>query len=261
MDSSAANRLFRMLQGERFAFVYAGGFDEGHTAHLIPMGEAAAAERSRGHRQRLAFVMVEAYQNITRHRAAMTQGLRECSFVVRANERSDSVATVNPICNAESAALDEALLRLRGATGDQLRSFFLARLSTGGTTARGGAGLGLIEMARRSGQAMRHRLIPLDEHRKLFALRACLGESNEEAAIDGAVELHEQAIAMGLVAALRCNGLSAAQEAMLRVIEREAAEAGLSQRAGQVLLAGLAWLSVSGTDGLVCFGKDDQGWV
>lgn len=263
MEAEAAHSLYRMLGGDRFAFVYTGSFDEGHTAQLIPLGEAAASVsgRERAQRQRLAFVIVEAYQNITRHRALLAEGARECSFVVRASAECDSVAAVNPLSNDEAGALDAALGRLRGANSDQLRALFLARLSTGGATARGGAGLGLIEMARKSGQELGHRIVPIDAQRSLFLLHAALSQpgastGEEKEAIDQDFEIHERAIAMGLTVALRCGGNTAAQEVLLRILEREITDGASAQRAAQAFLASTAWLQEHGllNEALFCFG-------
>ena len=263
MDAEAAHSLYRMLVGDRFAFVYAGSFDEGHTAQLIVLGEAAAAVsgRQRTQRQRLAFVIVEAYQNITRHRAMAGSGSRECSFAVRARAACDEVAAVNPLSAEEAGDLDSALRRLRGATSDQLRALFLSRLSTGGTTARGGAGLGLIEMARRSGQALGHRIVPIDAHRSLFVLHAALAQpgartDEESQAIDRDLGLHQQAIAMGLLVAMRFDGNAAAQETLLRIIEREIPDGVASRRAAQAFLASASWLQEHGLieTALFCFG-------
>ena len=156
---------------------------------------------------------------------------------------------------------DSALRRLRGATSDQLRALFLARLSTGGTTARGGAGLGLIEMARRSGQALGHRIVPIDAHRSLFVLHAALAQpgartDEESQAIDRDLGLHQQAIAMGLLVAMRFDGNAAAQETLLRIIEREIPDGVASRRAAQAFLASASWLQEHGLieTALFCFG-------
>lgn len=265
MDAEAARRLFRMLGDDRFALVYAGGFEEGHTAQLIELGEAAAeaAGRPRAHRQRLAFIMVEAYQNITRHRAALTPGARECSFVLRAAADRDTITAINPISAGEADALEQAISRLRGATSDQLRAIFLARLSTGAATARGGAGLGLIEMARRSGQALRHRLRPLDEARRLFLLQATIGGQAPEDALAEAEALHALAIGMGLVLAIRCGQGASAQQAVVQMLERELGQGPVGRRAVQACLAAVSWLEQEGllASALLCFGRSQGATV
>ncbi|MBK9146574.1 MAG: hypothetical protein IPM12_02000 [Flavobacteriales bacterium] len=265
MDAEAAHRLYRMLGGDSFAFVHAGSFNEGHTADLIALGDLAAkgSGRPRTLRQRLAFVLVEAYQNVTRHRALVRPGARECSFTVRANADRDSVSAMNPISRSEAAALDEALDRLRGATTDQLRGLFLARLSTGGATARGGAGLGLIEMARRSGRDLCHRIIPIDQDRSLFAIRAVMSpdqdERQSEAHLDADLELHRNALDMGLVMAIRCGGEAGLQEPVLRMLERELDDPAIRQHAGQAYLAASSWMNAHGVGraALFCFGTAD----
>lgn len=259
MDAEAARRLFRMLGDDRFALVYAGDFDEGHTAQLIELGEAAAQAtgRPRAHRQRLAFIMVEAYQNITRHRAALLPSARECSFALRAGSFHDAITAINPISAAEADALDQAMGRLRSATSDQLRAIFLARLSTGTATARGGAGLGLIEMARRSGQALSHRLLPMGDSRMQFLLQATIGAQPEPGSLDAAWELHTLALGMGLTIAIRCGQGASAQQAVVRMLERELGDGAAGRRAVQACLAAASWLQQERLldSALMCFGR------
>ena len=91
------------------------------------------------------------------------------------------------------------------------------------TTARGGPGLGLIAMARRSGQALGNRTVAIDAHRSPFVLPAALAQpgartDEESQAIDRDLGLHQQAIAMGLLVAMRFDGNAAAQETLLRIL-------------------------------------------
>lgn len=259
MEAEAARRLFRMIGEDRFAIIYAGDFDEGHTAQLIELGEAAAQAtgRPRAHRQRLAFIMVEAYQNITRHRASLMPGARECSFALRAGSGHDVISAINPVSAGEADALEQAMSRLRGATSDQLRAIFLARLSTGAATARGGAGLGLIEMARRSGQALSHRLLPMEDSRMQFMLQATIGAQPEAGALDAAWELHVLALGMGLTIAIRCGQGASAQQAVVRMLERELGKGAAGRRAVQACLAAASWLQQERLldSALMCFGR------
>src|SRR5690606_33667526 len=65
------------------------------------------------------------------------------------------------------------------------------RLQGDTTSQRGGAGLGLIEMARRSGQALWHRVTPLDHDLDLFALRILIGSAHALTSAEDMTALHE----------------------------------------------------------------------
>lgn len=185
MDARIAYALFKGLEGDRFTFIHAGDLHDSHTARLIELGEAAmeGADAPRSARQRLAYVMVEAYQNIIRHRAPlapeMARGTGRSIFMVRCHEGAQQVVALNPLHRADLPELERSLKDIEGLDAKGLKERFLRRLGTEGHRARGGAGLGLIEMARRSGQDLRHDMRELGPDHVLFLLQARFGDHPE----------------------------------------------------------------------------------
>jgi len=256
MAASGVHSLYRLLEGARCAFLYRGSFNEGLAPELIVLGEVAAdqAERGKTHSQRLAFIMVEAFQNITRHRSDAADA--ECFFALRATARGEDVIAVNPVRADEIEALEQAIARLGGTGKSHLKSLFLDRLRDGGHSARGGAGLGLIEMARRSGNGIRHKLLPLEQGHALFALHVPLGETQENA-FEECLSIHRCARVEGVLMAVRFCSSPLAQDATLRVLDHEFVDqAPALLRAKRAMLAAFAWLGASGLSsaGLIMMG-------
>jgi hypothetical protein len=228
MSTDAAIRAFDLVGGDRASFVYSGSFPDDHTARLIALGEAFM--EGRGHRRdfrnRLSFVMVEAYQNIIRHRArdlgAPDHGARSM-FLLRCAGNSIQVAAVNPVGHDESGSLASMLGDLEGLDRGQLKELFLRGLQSQGLTRRGGAGLGLIEMARRSGNDLKHDLRELTPASDLFTLSIELGEEDptKPEALQLAAELHQLITSAGIIVAHSGRIGSAAEEVVLRLLERE----------------------------------------
>ena len=247
MAAHSAHSLFRLLADARFVFIYRGTFHESLAPELIVLGESAAEQVGRGkaHRQRLAFIMVEAFQNITRHRSEAPDA--ECFFGLRATSDGEDVYAVNPVRADEAAPLEQAIARLNSTGAGNLKSLFLARLRDGGHSSKGGAGLGLIEMARRSGNGIRHRMLPSGPGHAQFALHVPLGDPIE-AAFDEGLEIHRCARADHVLLGLRCGGSLLAQDAALRVLDRELAGDApqVMQRAKRAMLAAFSWLQESG---------------
>lgn len=197
MEALDAYPLYRGLAGDDLCFAYSGEFHDEHTGRLIDIGEAAleGSTSVRGARQRLAYVMVEAYQNIIRHRARLPDTLaREHGrslFLLRIHGNAQQVIALNPVPVAERAALERSLAGLEGLDPVGLKERFLNKLSQEGMGERGGAGLGLIEMARRSGQDLKHRISPLDDDHLLFLLQVSFGQHPSlEGGIPFCSELH-----------------------------------------------------------------------
>ncbi len=182
MEALDAYPLYRGLAGDDLCFAYSGEFHDEHTGRLIDIGEAALEgdTSARSARQRLAYVMVEAYQNIIRHRARLPEELARdrgrSLFLLRIHGNAQQVIAMNPVPVSERAELERSLAGLAGLDPVGLKERFLNKLSQEGMGERGGAGLGLIEMARRSGQDLKHRITPLDEEHLLFLLQVSFGD-------------------------------------------------------------------------------------
>lgn len=249
MDLSKAQALFDLLAAERGCFLYSGTFGDSVSVSLIALAEGlcASAGRDRGHRQRLAFVMVEAYQNVVRHRAAsgaeVEQGSGRSAFVLRMHADSDEVLTINPVTPGEEGPLETLLGQIGKSDLAQLKALFLARLKDGGRTLRGGAGLGLIEMARKSANGLVHGWLPLAAGHRSLLLQMRLGQGLPEADGDDAMRLLRIMDDLGVLMACRCGSSSEALQATLRIVEGEPDGQGVLVRA---LLASAAWLAVNG---------------
>ena len=266
MDLAAVHTLYDVLADDRFDLLYSGRFHDEHTASLIALGEDSARENERAHRQRLSFVMVEAYQNIVRHRAAL-QGSMERSagrslFMLRSRSKGDEVLAIDPVRASEIDELNEVLARVGGSDVKQLKQLFLDRLRDGSRTVRGGAGLGLIEMARRSGNGMRHELLPLDAEHRLFLLQVMVGAPAAEVTpVDEVMRMHALVAANDVLLLCRSARTAAAQEAIMHMIEKDLDD-GVGGSAGlkRAFLAAMEWLEEDmGERSFVALGREGDG--
>ncbi len=179
MDVNTVRTLYGALAGDRFAFLLSGRFHDDLSPALIALGKEVPQDiNDRVTRGRLSFVLVEAFQNIIRHGTAPQKvqlDTEQPMLLLRDNGDGHEVVSMNPLDEAERGGLEQQLLRLRGKDMAQLKELFLRGLERTGHTDRGGAGLGLIEMARRSGHALRHRFVPTRAGRAMFTLQVQVG--------------------------------------------------------------------------------------
>ncbi|MEX1132801.1 MAG: SiaB family protein kinase [Flavobacteriales bacterium] len=250
MDAAPLYSLYDAFAGDRHTFLYCGQFLDAHTARLITLGEAVVGDKEteRSFRARLAFVLVEAYQNVIRHRPPTSSGRVSdgmgCLLLLRSAPGLNEVTTMNPVLRSDVQALVNDLEGLGALDRDQLKSRYLATLQREGRTRRGGAGLGLIEMARRSGNVLRHGFAEIDAEHLRFTLSldidpASLGSSTA----DELRRWYSEAQQAGLT--LLCKGLDnqAVEASLLRIIEQETADdPDLAGRSVPLAHAGLEFL-------------------
>lgn len=203
MDLGNARNLFEAFRHDRVAYGYSGAFIDEHTVRLIALGEATApvGDKNIG-RGKLAYVMVEAYQNIIRHRAplpeAIEQGEGRSVFILRARGENAYVVAVNPMKTTDVPGLNATMEKLAGRDRSELKEMFMRGLQRAGEERRRGAGLGLIEMARRSGNELYYTIRGLGEAHKLLVLLIRLGPDvdpdravREGAAVVGTVVMQD----------------------------------------------------------------------
>lgn len=220
--------LFLAMRDHRAVFLYSGAFQDDHTARLIQLGEAAMEDgvsRPAG-RGRLAFIMVEAYQNILRHRVplppAMERGRGRSLFLLLSRHEEHQVVAFNPVAKSGVPALREHLEGLRGLDGDALKRKSLSVLQREHDGKRKGAGLGLIEMARRSGSDLSYEISDLDGTHAMFILSVRMGTvPGGDNPFTVAHALHQAVEEKDLLIMHTGERPPSVQEALLRMVEED----------------------------------------
>lgn len=270
MEHAQALALYTSFAGDRLTFLYSGSFHDEHTARLITLGEEFLEHQgaAKGLRGKLAFIMVEAYQNIVRHRAPLPAELRDgpgrSLFVLRSTDTAHEVTAMNPVNGADADRLRAELEHLGRLDIQQMKQVFLRGLQSDERTDRGGAGLGLIEMARRSGNPLRHAFIPLDRDHQLFSLQVLLGPSNDRRSDVGTMSrLHGVIASQGITLAFRGALPAAVQENLMRMVERDLlddpAAAERSKHAFLLLMGVVMDLDVRQDGPMICVASGKSG--
>ncbi len=151
-------------------FKHVGIMDPMTIALLLSKAENASLNVADGvaMRKRLINVLVEGLENMHRH---TPEGERSSGFALLV-DHVDGYRLVlgNAVPVASAALLVHRVEMLNEMEEVDLKEHFLKLLANDGRTERGGAGLGLITMSRKSARPMRVHSIPKDEHTAYFAL-------------------------------------------------------------------------------------------
>lgn len=124
-------------------------------------------------RKRVFHIMIECLQNITKHSDDFDKNDRQIGnglFIVGLEKESFYVVTGNLVRNEKLKALEERLLTINSADRNMLKKIFLKQMMEGSLNEKGGAGLGLIDIARKSGKKLFYHFVPYDNDRHYFLL-------------------------------------------------------------------------------------------
>lgn len=147
---------YKELENDRLSFIFNGEVSDNITDGIIRLTEfnvnnfEALAKMSR----RISFIMVECFQNVVRHGKKDGEGKDKSGGLFSARLMGDAnyVSSINMIDLKEVALLSEKLNQLNTIEKDKLKALYLEVLNNKELSSKGGAGLGLIQLARKAGQ-------------------------------------------------------------------------------------------------------------
>jgi hypothetical protein len=122
-------------------------------------------------RKRIIVILIEILQNIFHHREEFTM-LNFKSFIFYLFRSDDQYVIVsgNYVKKEKANLLMDKLQNYTSLSNSDLRKEYLDTLGNGTFTQAGGAGLGLMEIIRKSGGNLNNQFIPIDEDHYFFLL-------------------------------------------------------------------------------------------
>lgn len=116
-------------------------------------------------RKKIFNILVELIQNLIKHVDLEAQGERANSTITVVKEdESYLISTGNYIRKYMSREIQKRIELLNGMSKDEIRKFYMESMDKNELSAKGGAGLGLIDIIRKSGEKMDCFIDPVDEH-------------------------------------------------------------------------------------------------
>ncbi len=186
MSKSLIKEFYREIHLDDLTISYSGSFTDSMTEKIIELSEAYLDSNKKLSKlkRRTSFLVAECFQNVVRHSPKETgtgveAAIKE-SFFLRFYENKCFIASENSIPNSQVESLKSKLDLVNKYEQDQLREFYRVILDEGQFSDEGGAGLGLIEMARKTGNKLSYSFDPLDEKVSKFYLMLVLENAAEE---------------------------------------------------------------------------------
>jgi hypothetical protein len=163
---------------EHLLFVYRGEVTDENSVSLLMLLEKEMENSEFGFvgRKRLFMFVIESLQNVSRHSHKSMHS--DMSLVVYS--KSDSGYTVTTGNVLPSTAVDELKVKLEEINKletKEIRDLYRKVLSSAEFSSKGGAGLGLIEMAKKTGNKLDYDFVPVDTGYSYFILSKTVDSS------------------------------------------------------------------------------------
>ncbi len=158
---------------------------EGEITHQITKAFTALTENnmqrdqdSTSVQKKVFHVMVECLQNISKHAEkdldyyASKDG--RGIFLVSKDEKEYNITTGNIIKNDKIESLRNLLEKINSMTKEELNQLYKQQIREGRLSPKGGAGLGFIDIARKTGQKLIYSFLRIDDENSFFVLTSTI---------------------------------------------------------------------------------------
>ena len=159
------------MMKERLMFVYRGVVTRDNSVPLMMLLEKEMEHSEFGFvgRKRLFMFVLESLQNVSRHSDG-SQYARMSLVVYSKVSGGYTVTTGNVIASSDIEDLKKRLDEINHLETGEIRSVYRQMLSNSEFSSKGGAGLGLIEMAKKTGNKLDYDFVKLDNENSYFIL-------------------------------------------------------------------------------------------
>jgi hypothetical protein len=168
--------FYKTIKANEIRLVYEGKITHQITKAFIALAEAQMVEDQEATRvQRIIFhVMVECLQNISRHADDHESGDNIYSgrgiFMISKNSDIYCITTGNAILNDKIPALKKMIDRVNELDEPMLKDFYIKQMREGRLSEKGGAGLGFIDIRRKTGSKLEYHFLPISDNISFFML-------------------------------------------------------------------------------------------
>ncbi|KPK84699.1 MAG: hypothetical protein AMS27_09255 [Bacteroides sp. SM23_62_1] len=186
MDWNDFQKFYKIIENDQLSLFYRGNFADEVTVRLIDISDihfGRAAKQSQI-RKKVAFLMAECFQNVIRHGDVnpLEEGLHEHAgyFMTRNRSGNYFIASGNLIAAQYVNNLRSKIENINRLDQEELKTLYLKVLGTDEISSKGGAGLGLIEMARKSGKKLESDFRKINDRFAFFYLQMLIAADNHK---------------------------------------------------------------------------------
>jgi hypothetical protein len=175
--------LHRTMLQQKLILVYEGEFTQEITKSVLAMAERnmESVGEELNIKRKVFNVMVECLQNICKHAddISLEESLKNSAiFMIGKHANEYIITSGNPIANDKISGLSKKLEQINGLDKEGLKALYKEIIKNGDLSDKGGAGLGFVDMARKSGQKLEYDFQPINDSISFFSLKTTISRAN-----------------------------------------------------------------------------------
>ena len=175
-------KFHNTMISENLTLVYEGEVTQAITKAFAAMAEGniQGSDQGLAVKKRVYHVMVECLQNITKHADDMETGAPEYPgsgiFLVSEDPHSFTITTGNVIANERIKSILDVLEQVNLLDRESLKALYKKQIKESRLSVKGGAGLGFIDIAKKTGNGLVYHFEPLNDITSFFILKTTISK-------------------------------------------------------------------------------------
>ncbi|UZR94638.1 SiaB family protein kinase [Chondrinema litorale] len=166
--------FYHEMMNNGISLVYLGEFNHEITKMFTSMAEDEMERKNeeRSTKKKVYHVMVETLQNMNKHSDGISDDMvGKGLFIIGQKDEAYYVLTSNKILNSKIPMLQAMIEKINDSSIAELKQMYMKQIKEGKLSDKGGAGLGLIDIARKTGEKYQYQFLPIDEKYCFFILK------------------------------------------------------------------------------------------
>jgi glucose-6-phosphate-specific signal transduction histidine kinase len=175
--------IHKIMSDQNLILVYEGEFTQEITKSVLSMAERNldSIGEEQNTKRKVFNVMVECLQNICKHADGMKKEIeRRAIFMIGMENDSYMITSGNYIVNENIEGLEAKLHQINNLDKEGLKNLYKDLIKNGELSEKGGAGLGFVDIARKSGQKLEYDFTKVNEECSFFSFKTKIVRSAEQ---------------------------------------------------------------------------------
>lgn len=186
MTTKTIYEFYKLLENDNISFSYRGSFSNNVLTMATQLIKDNLDEEHGRLRNKLSFLMIESFQNISRYADRENTELDKNSefFMTRNIGDTFYIISANLIDNDKIPFVRKQLEKVNTLDKKELNKLYREVLTNKQINEKGGAGLGFIEMVRKTKGKLPFDFVKIDDKKSMFFMQIELISTSNEAGID-----------------------------------------------------------------------------
>lgn len=179
----SVSNIYDEMTNNGFSLIYSGEFSPEITMMFVALTETDMGKKGEEKTviKKVFHILVEILQNLYRHSDEFNNSdVGNGLFIIGKKDDKYCIITSNKVHKNHKPKLETALKQINSASKSELKDMYKEQIDKGFISKKGGAGLGLIDIARKSGEKLNYQFLQIDNEYYFFILEVEISAKKEK---------------------------------------------------------------------------------